>query len=475
MTVNGTTTTINSNTVTINDLQINMANNAANSTEANNGGIGVGPVGAEYATLLYNTASNVWISSLGISAVGNIKTGAGITATGNATGGNLLTGGQISATGNITTAGYFVGTFAGNISGNLTVPGSNTQVIYNNSGNAAASAGFTFDSASNAMVVAGNITGANLTVGSGSNGVVTGANIITANTIVASVTLSSNGNVYGNAFIASGSGGGISASGNIIGGNILTAGLMSSTGNITGSSMLTAGLMSSTGNAIHGNITTAGLISATSTITSAANITGGNILTAGLISSSGTVTGTSHLGAVVSVTGNITGGNLSVGTGTVTVGNIVNSNANTVGNIGSSSNYFNTVFAQTTTALYGDLAENYLADAEYAPGTVLSFGGSQELTISSRDADPLIAGIVSTKPAYHMNAGLSGEHVVTLALVGRVPSSVQGKVTAGDMMVSAGNGRARAESNPKIGTVIGKAITSFDGDVGIIEILVGRI
>jgi hypothetical protein len=43
------------------------------------------------------------------------------------------------------------------------------------------------------------------------------------------------------------------------------------------------------------------------------------------------------------------------------------------------------------------------------------------------------------------------------------------------MMVSAGNGRARAETNPAMGTVIGKAITSFDGDLGIIEVVVGRL
>jgi hypothetical protein len=43
------------------------------------------------------------------------------------------------------------------------------------------------------------------------------------------------------------------------------------------------------------------------------------------------------------------------------------------------------------------------------------------------------------------------------------------------MMVSAGNGRARAETNPAMGTVIGKAITSFDGELGIIEVVVGRL
>jgi len=42
-------------------------------------------------------------------------------------------------------------------------------------------------------------------------------------------------------------------------------------------------------------------------------------------------------------------------------------------------------------------------------------------------------------------------------------------------MVSAGNGRARAETNPKMGTVIGKAITGFAGNLGVIEILVGRL
>jgi len=103
LTVQGTTTTVNSNTITTNDLTINMANNAVNSTAANNGGIEVGPVGSPYATLLYNTAANVWVSSLGISSVGNLSTGANV-----AVAGNLLTGGVVSATGNIT-GSYILG------------------------------------------------------------------------------------------------------------------------------------------------------------------------------------------------------------------------------------------------------------------------------------------------------------------------------------------------------------------------------
>jgi hypothetical protein len=51
--------------------------------------------------------------------------------------------------------------------------------------------------------------------------------------------------------------------------------VVSVTGNVTGGNILTAGIMSSTGNGIHGNILTAGLISATG------NITGGNLAISG--------------------------------------------------------------------------------------------------------------------------------------------------------------------------------------------------
>ena len=181
---------------------------------------------------------------------------------------------------------------------------------------------------------------------------------------------------------------------------------------------------------------------------------------------------TAVTGATVSVTGNITGGNLTVSTGTVTVGNIVNANGNAIGNIGSSSAYFNTIFGKATTAQYADLAENYLADEVYVPGTVLDFDGAQEVTLSTRDSSRRVAGVVSTAPAHLMNSTLDGAHVVAVALVGRVPTQVTGTIAKGDLMVSAGNGRARAEANPAIGTVIGKALENFSGGEGTIEIVI---
>lgn len=153
---------------------------------------------------------------------------------------------------------------------------------------------------------------------------------------------------------------------------------------------------------------------------------------------------------------------------------IINAGSAGGGNIGASGAGFNTVFAKATSAEYADLAELYLADLKYAPGTVVEFGGVNEITISSTDMSQQVAGVISTNPAHVMNDSLTGEYVVELALYGRVPCLVQGLVRKGDMMVSAGNGRARAEANPKIGSVIGKALENTDLEYSTIEILVGR-
>ena len=174
----------------------------------------------------------------------------------------------------------------------------------------------------------------------------------------------------------------------------------------------------------------------------------------------------------------LSGSNISnVATITVTSSTtaIINGSGNAVGNIGSSSTYFNQLFAQATTALYADLAEVYSADAEYAPGTVVSFGGDQEVTKSTTPGDTRIAGVISEKPSYLMNSGLQAEHRAAVALTGRVPTLVMGPVAKGDMMISAGNGWAQACTTPAMGTVIGKALVNFDGDSGIIEIVVGRM
>jgi hypothetical protein len=187
------------------------------------------------------------------------------------------------------------------------------------------------------------------------------------------------------------------------------------------------------GNVTSGNVVTNG---------SGGTITGASLITAVNISASGTIIG----GTIISQ-GSISGTSLSVGIGNITCGNIINANANGVGNIGSQGNSFNTVFANTvsataTFARYADLAENYDADGIYLPGTVVVFGGTKEITVTQKRADARVAGAVSTNPAYLMNTQIKGTPV---ALRGRVPIKVTGPVTKGDSLItSAASGYAES-------------------------------
>jgi len=136
-----------------------------------------------------------------------------------------------------------------------------------------------------------------------------------------------------------------------------------------------------------------------------------------------------------------------------------------------------TLFRGTATeSYYADLAENYLADAVYEPGTVLVFGGDAELTVTTTKGDHRAAGVVSTNPAHLMNSHIEGENITVLALQGRVPCKVIGRVAKGDMLVASGiAGYACVDNNPKPGTIIGKALSAkADTERGIVEIVVGK-
>jgi hypothetical protein len=106
---------------------------------------------------------------------------------------------------------------------------------------------------------------------------------------------------------------------------------------------------------------------------------------------------------------------------------------------------------------------------------VLIFGGSKEVTQAIGINDVRVAGVVSTNPAHIMNSGLKAEYTAALALTGRVPTLVIGPVAKGDMMVTAGGGRAQACAEPRMGSVIGKALQDHAGGQGVIEIVVGRM
>jgi hypothetical protein len=127
-------------------------------------------------------------------------------------------------------------------------------------------------------------------------------------------------------------------------------------------------------------------------------------------------------------------------------------------------------------ATYADLAEYYEADKEYPVGTVLVFGGDKELTLSSTKEDYRVAGVVSDQAAYIMNEGCPGFKTL-IALQGRVPCKVVGKIRKGDLMITSriAGVAVSAEGNAKAGTIIGKALENYDSDhIGTIEVAVGR-
>ena len=164
------------------------------------------------------------------------------------------------------------------------------------------------------------------------------------------------------------------------------------------------------------------------------------------------------------------------GTSGITTPAILNAGANGVGNIGSSTTYFNTVFAKATSAQYADLAEMYVADSSYVPGTVVEFGGEFEITQTTISHSTAIAGVISTNPSYLMNSTQSGEHVLPVALTGRVPCQVQGPVKKGDVLVSSviPGVAQRIGVNYQPGCVIGKSLeTITTTEIKTIEVVVG--
>jgi hypothetical protein len=345
-------------------------------------------------------------------------------------------------------------------------------------------------------------TGANVT---GTINATGNANVgnLGATNIVGTLTTASQTNITAIGTLSS-----LSVTGNITGGNLISAGAISASGNVTGAYLLgngsqltgistsatkifngtsEANIGTSGGNA---NISIGGTsnvavfattgVSVTGVVSASGNITGSNLsgtnIAGTLTTASQTnITSVGTLGSL-SVTGNITGGNLNAGTGTITGGNIVNSNANGVGNIGSATTYFNTVFARATSAQYADLAEKYSSDDWYVPGTVLIFGGSAQVTVCTQYADHRVAGVVSTAPAHLMNAELSGT-TATVALAGQVPCKVIGPVSKGDVLTTSdieGYAKVLDFSQFKPGCVVGKALEDCDSGPTTILIAVIR-
>lgn len=195
----------------------------------------------------------------------------------------------------------------------------------------------------------------------------------------------------------------------------------------------------------------------------------------------------------VAVSGNVTASNISAGnalfsgnvtfTGNVSLpgptgefaSNIVPA-ANLSYNIGSPTVWWNNIYGTSIHAQYADLAERFEADTAYEAGTVVELGGAAEITSALEDLSDNVFGVISTRAAFVMNgrAGDDNTHP-PVAVQGRVPVKVIGKVKKGDRLVSAGNGYARAGTKQEITTwnVIGRSLENKTTDgAGVIEAVV---
>jgi hypothetical protein len=437
---------------------------------------------------------------IGANFIGNVipPAGGAVSTTGNITGGNILTSGLVSATGNATggnlrTAGLITAT--GNITGGNILTSGLASVTGNIQGGNLRTAGL--------ISATGNITGGNILYGSGivsGTGNISGGYIfgngsqLTGVSAAVSVTKFQNGTSEGN---AGSSGGNINFN---VGGTSNVMVLATTGAIVTG---LSTPSIEHTGSNAVGNIGSSsnyfnrlfvtGISYGSGTVSGTGNITGGNILTSGLVSATGNIIGANFIGNVippaggaVSTTGNITGGNILTSGLVSATGNIIgnvlsissieHTGSNAVGNIGSSSNYFNRLFATATTALYADVAERFAADEELAPGTVVELGGTAEITRSQQDLSENVFGVISTRAAYLMNGGAGEDHThPPVAMTGRVPVQVIGVVRKGDRLVSAGSGVARA-AQPGEATafnVIGRALVDKPtAESGTIEAIV---
>ena len=436
-----------------------------------------------------------------------------------------------ASTHNVAIATSSIGTTGG---GGGTVGGANTSVQFNDQNVSNGSASFTYDKNTTTLTVtSGNIVGANLNATTQIIAPILVSNIatgtapltVTSTTRVANLNAATSGvansvndaaqanitsvgtltslSVSGNANIGNlGTGGLITATGNVTGGNIKTSNqfistlatgtapfVVSSTTTVANLSVATATTAGTVTTAAQPNITSVGTLTSlgvNGTVTAvaftantgvftgnangissvqAANIVG-TTLSSTVVSSSLTATGVL---TTLSVSGTATVGNIST-VGNITTPNLTTGANTTAGNI--TGNWTLTTGSKLQ-ATYADLAEYYEADEYYEPGTVLAFGGDKEVTIAE-DGTSRVAGVVSTDPAYAMNAGCKGK-AVAIALQGRVPTKVRGLIHKGDMMVSGGNGFARPSLAPQMGTVIGKALEDFDGIEGVIEVAVGRL
>ena len=289
----------------------------------------------------------------------NISTSGNISADGNlsVTGTTTLTG-DTTVTGNATVGGDLTvtGKIFADVSGNLSAPGSTTQVLFNDNGEVNAVAGFTFNKTSHALSLSGNVSGDTI-IGNAFSGDGSGlANIYGPNVsgYVPNADWADNAQNAQNAYNVNGA----NVSGEVAVANTVsnpTQGNITSVGTLT--SLTVSGNISGQANlAISNNATVGGDLDATGNISGADGSFSGTLDVTGNASTGNLSTG------IVAATGNVSGANFNT-TGTANIGNLkisgqVNGDlipdANVAYDLGNLSHRWNDLYLSGNTIYLGD-------------------------------------------------------------------------------------------------------------------------
>ena len=435
-------------------LYLDVVGNVTTTGQFIGSGAGLTNISGANITGSISTSGNItgnYFSGNGSQLTGIVATQIGVlsslSVTGNTRTGNLLTGGTVSAVGNVAGT-YFIGNGSQltgiTVSAGTAITNGNSNVTVNANGNITVGVAGTSNVAVFASTGAyvtgqvsatGNITG-NYILGNGAllTGVIT--SVANINNGTSNVTVvSSNGNVSV----------GVGGSGNVAvfstTGEYVT-GLISATGNITGNFLI--------GNGSQLTGITASNVGVLSVLSVTGNITTGNLLTNGLVSATGNVTGNYLLGNGAFITGLPAGySNANVANYLPTyTGNLASlagpviTTSNVTGNYILGNGAFLTGVITSVANINNGTSNVSIATS--GGNVTVSVGGTPNVAVFATTGE-YVTGVLSA------SGNVTGGNVLTSGLI-----SVGSNVYAGNLIVSSG---------PFSGNITAQGIISAYGNI----------
>lgn len=128
----------------------------------------------------------------------------------------------------------------------------------------------------------------------------------------------------------------------------------------------------------------------------------------------------------------------------------------------------NTIQGCSLCALWADLAEMYKSDADYAPGTLVMFGGDAEITVAK---DGIANAVITDKPGLILNGSGERDGIYKgIALVGRTPVLAVGPINRFDRLVADPSCPGIACKSDIGGNVVAVALADIpDNEIKLVE------